>query len=146
MWRVTYGATVVYPGQEPVGRYELAEILRARIRSGQLKPGERLPSESTLAQTYDVSGVTARAAVKQLRDEGLAEVRRGVGVVVRRRVDEPELVHVGPEEQVTARVPSPADRKTYGMPEGVPLLVVVYPDGLMYEYPADRYRIAYRRD
>ncbi|MEU8264507.1 winged helix-turn-helix domain-containing protein [Micromonospora sp. NPDC048999] len=137
---------MVYPGQEPVGRHELAAILRARITSGQLKPGDRLPSESTLAQTYDVSGVTARAAVKQLRDEGLAEVVRGVGVIVRRRVAEPELVLVDAVDQVSAQIPSPADRKRYGVPEGVPLLVVVHPDGLMDLYPADRYRIAYRRD
>lgn len=136
---------MIYPGQAPVGYLELAEILRARITSGALRPGQRLPSERDLAQTYGVAAKTARAALTQLRQEGLAVAVRGYGVVVREQ-PEPELVHAGPDDQVSARIPSPADRDKYGMPEGVPLLVVIHPDGLMDEYPADRYRLAYRRD
>jgi GntR family transcriptional regulator len=136
--------SVIYPGQEQVGRHELAEILRARITSGQLRPGDRLPSERDLSQTYDVSTITARAAVQQLRTEGLAEAVRGRGVVVRTPVD-PEPVLVEPGEWVSARNPTPEERRTYGVPEGVPLLVVTHEDGLQDLYPADRYRVAYRR-
>ncbi|PZG18996.1 GntR family transcriptional regulator [Micromonospora craterilacus] len=134
-----------YPGpdQEQVGRNELAEILRGRIMSGQLKPGARVPSERDLSQAYGVSGITARAAVAQLRAEGLAESVRGRGVVVRTPV-EPEPVHVGPDDWVSARNPTPAERKTYGVPEGVPLIVVVHPDGLQDLYPAHSHRVAYR--
>lgn len=133
---------MIYPGQEPVGRNELAEILRVRITSGQLRPGDRLPSERDLSQTYGVSAVTARAAVRQLRDEGLAESVRGRGVVVRRPA-EPELVFLEPGEWVSARNPTPRERKTYGVPEGVPLLVVTHRDGLQDLYPADRYRAVF---
>lgn len=134
---------MIYPGQEPVGRNELAEILRARITSGQLGPGDRLPSERDLSQTYGVSAVTARAAVRQLRDEGLAESVRGRGVVVRKPAAEPELVFLEAGEWVSARNPTPRERKTYGVPEGVPLLVVTHRDGLQDLYPADRYRAVF---
>ncbi|PZF85052.1 winged helix-turn-helix domain-containing protein [Micromonospora deserti] len=134
---------MIYPAQEQVGRNELADILRARIASGQLRPGDRLPSERDLSQTYGVSAVTARAAVTQLRNEGLAEAVRGRGVVVRAPV-EPEPVVVEPGEWVCARNPTPAERREYQVPEGVPLLIVVHADGLQDLYPAHRYRAVFR--
>ncbi|MCX5066872.1 winged helix-turn-helix domain-containing protein [Micromonospora lupini] len=133
------------PDQEQVGRHEVAEILRARIRSGQLRPGDRIPSERDLSQTYDVSPITARAAVQQLRNEGLAEAVRGRGVVVRAGVEpEPVMVEVG--AWVSARNPTPEERRMYGVPEGVPLLVVTHPDGLQDLYAAHRYRLTFRAD
>ncbi|MFC5925805.1 GntR family transcriptional regulator [Micromonospora vulcania] len=133
---------MIYPGQEPVGRRELAELLRAQIRSGQLRPGDRLPSERVLSQSYDVSTITARAAVRLLRDEGLAEAVRGRGVVVRAPV-EPEPVYVGIGEWVSARAPTPEERREYGVPEGVPLLVVTHVDGLQDLYPAHRFKVGF---
>jgi GntR family transcriptional regulator len=50
---------------------QLAAILRARIRSGDLPPLALLPSEATLVQEHGVSRDTARRAVAMLRDEGL---------------------------------------------------------------------------
>lgn len=138
-----YPAAVIYPSQEPVGYQDLAELLRARIASGQLRPGDRLPSERDLSQTYDVNPLTARAAVQQLRNEGLVQAMRGRGVVVRTPV-EVETVYVEPDEWVSARNPTPEERKTYGVPEGVPLLVVSRSDGLLDSYPAHRYRVTFR--
>ncbi|WP_433119125.1 GntR family transcriptional regulator [Micromonospora sp. CA-246542] len=134
---------MIYPGQDPVGYQDLAEILRARIASGQLSPGDRLPSERDLSQTYDVAQMTARAAVQQLRNEGLAEAVRGRGVVVRTPV-EVEQVIVEPGASVSARNPTPGERRTYRLPEGVPLLVVDHPNGLQDLYAAHRYRLVFR--
>ena len=131
---------MIYPGRGPVGYVELAEILRARITAGQIRPGQRLPSEATLAQTYGIAPKTARAALQQLRNEGLAALVRGYGVVVREHV-EPELVTVDPGDAVSARNPTPRERDEYDVPEGVPLIVVIHPDGLQDLYPADRYRL-----
>ena len=58
---------------------DLAEDLRRRIASGELRPGRLLPSEAQLAADHDVSRVTVRKALAQLRDAGLVASRQGFG-------------------------------------------------------------------
>lgn len=124
-----------------MGYHALADLLRDEIQSGRLRPGQRLPSEMTLAQTYGVAGKTARAALQQVRSEGLAVSVRGYGVVVREPV-EPEVVYLQPGDRVRSRAPTPTERADYEVPEGWHLLVVTHPDGLQDLYPADRTEIA----
>jgi GntR family transcriptional regulator len=50
----------------------VADELRARITSGELAPGERLPSGRELAESHGIAFATAQSALKRLRDEGLA--------------------------------------------------------------------------
>lgn len=67
----------------PVPKYrQLADILRERIASGGLTPGEPLPSETDLEQTYGIARGTIRKAIKALRDEGLVVTTRGKGSYV----------------------------------------------------------------
>ena len=61
---------------------QLAAILRGMIEHGQLKPGEPLPSEAELQETYEVSRGTVRRAMKVLRDEGAAYTVGGRGTYV----------------------------------------------------------------
>lgn len=61
---------------------QLAEILRARITSGELAPGDRIPSVLSLAQEHDLAAGTVRKALKQLQDEGLVVSRVGWGTFV----------------------------------------------------------------
>ena len=58
---------------------QIANELRERITSGELPPGSRLPSITTLMQTYGVARNTARRAVAILEDEGLVEIVHGWG-------------------------------------------------------------------
>lgn len=55
------------------------ERLAQSIRLGVLLDAERLPPERELAETFGVSRVTLREAIKALRDVGLVESRRGRG-------------------------------------------------------------------
>ena len=55
------------------------ERLAQSIRLGVLVEGDRLPPERELADTFAVSRVTLREAIKALRDAGLVESRRGRG-------------------------------------------------------------------
>src|SRR4051794_23192790 len=55
------------------------ERLAQSIRLGVLVDGDRLPPERELAETFGVSRVTLREAIKALRDARLLESRRGRG-------------------------------------------------------------------
>jgi GntR family transcriptional regulator len=61
---------------------QVAAILRARIESGELMPGRRLPSIAGLVQEYGIARTTAAKALKVLVDEGVAEVVPGWGTYV----------------------------------------------------------------
>ena len=61
---------------------QVAGELRRAIAEGEAKPGERLPPARDLAAVLDVNTNTVLRALRQLRDEGLLEFRRGHGVRV----------------------------------------------------------------
>lgn len=65
----------------------VARELRERITSGQLGPGDKLPSISQLKAEYGVSETVIRNAMLILRTEGLTDGRPGSGVFVRDRQD-----------------------------------------------------------
>ncbi|MER5649043.1 winged helix-turn-helix domain-containing protein [Streptosporangium sp. NPDC002524] len=49
---------------------QVAAIIRAQIRAGELKPRDPIPSESSLVGDHGIARDTARAAVALLREEG----------------------------------------------------------------------------
>lgn len=60
----------------------ISETLRHQITSGDYQPGDKLPSEHQLMETFSVSRITARQAVANLVSQGLAIAHRGKGVFV----------------------------------------------------------------
>ncbi len=69
--------------------YQLAELLKEQIRSGELKAGAQLPSERALSESFAISRNTARQAIAYLIHEGAVLVRHGLGTFVA----EPKLTH-----------------------------------------------------
>jgi len=53
-------------------------LLRLAIFEGELKPGDKLPSEERIARDLKVSKVSVREALRQMEAEGLIEKRRGI--------------------------------------------------------------------
>lgn len=60
----------------------LAQRLSDEIASGQLKPGEKLPTEHQLAETFGVSRPIVREAIGRLKHDGLVVSRQGAGIFV----------------------------------------------------------------
>jgi DNA-binding GntR family transcriptional regulator len=63
----------------------VADEIEARIKRGQLAPGDKLPGERDLAAEFEVSYPTARRAAEVLRERGLIETVHGKGTFVTRR-------------------------------------------------------------
>ena len=67
----------------PVPPYkQLAAIIRGRISSGELAPGQQLPSVITLAAEYQLAVPTVRKAISLLKTEGLVTGVAGYGTFV----------------------------------------------------------------
>jgi GntR family transcriptional repressor for pyruvate dehydrogenase complex len=58
---------------------EAADQIAEKVRTGELRTGDRLPGERSLAAQMEISRPTLREAVKVLVDAGVLEVRRGPG-------------------------------------------------------------------
>ena len=59
--------------------FTLMEELKEKILSGQIQPGEKLPSENQLTKEYDLSRHTVRKAIGLLEQEGYVEACHGKG-------------------------------------------------------------------
>src|SRR6476620_7632960 len=68
---------------DPTDLYEqVAGEIRRAIADGEARPGERLPPAKDLAAVLGVNTNTVLRALRVLRDEGLLEFRRGLGISV----------------------------------------------------------------
>ena len=85
-------ATIDPTSDRPVFK-QIADRLRAAIRSGELEPGGRLPSEQELIDAHGVARGTIRQAVSLLRSEGLVRTEHGRGSFVRDRPPVRRLAH-----------------------------------------------------
>jgi len=75
--------------QSPLPLYhQLADLLIAKIRSGEYEDGDRIPSEHQLAATYGIGRPTVRQAIDVLVRRRMLVRRRGSGTYVRRRPHE----------------------------------------------------------
>lgn len=60
----------------------LAAQIVAKIRSGELKPDQALPTIRALAKMYETTGATAQRAVQQLAQDGYIKTVPNVGSFV----------------------------------------------------------------
>ncbi|GER88227.1 GntR family transcriptional regulator [Dictyobacter vulcani] len=91
--------------------YQLKEIMREKIRSGEWKPGDLIPSERELGEQYGISRMTARQAITELVNEGLFYREQGKGTFVSRHKITQQLIHLtGFTEDIRARGQRPGTK------------------------------------
>ena len=91
--------------QAPRLYLRVATRIASYISSGELKPGDQLPSERDLAKTLNVSRPTIREAMIALELSGLIQVRTGSGVYITHSKPELSLADkgIGPFEVLELR-------------------------------------------
>ena len=70
---------------------EVSGNLQRRIAQGELKPGDRLPTEKALGEVFGVSRAVVREAIARLKADGLIESRQGSGAYV---VEAPKTINL----------------------------------------------------
>ncbi|MEV5434938.1 winged helix-turn-helix domain-containing protein [Streptomyces sp. NPDC052682] len=63
--------SVAVNGSRRLTPQEIADVLRERIRAGELKAGERLPTQAELAEEFGVERSAVRQALRVLHEDGL---------------------------------------------------------------------------
>ena len=116
---------------------QVADHVRDEILNGTYQPGQPLPSEEALSAEFGVSRPTIREGIKTLVAEGLVEVSRPRGTIVRDPFDRPARTELhnsssvredggwtDAEEPTFYRANATADQaELLGIPAGEPLLV-----------------------
>lgn len=102
---------------------QVADAIERGIAEGRFAAGERLPSESEIAETYRVNRHTVRRALAVLAERGIVRAERGSGTYVetarlayplRARTRFSEIVGAGgrePRGQLIATAEEPATRE-----------------------------------
>jgi len=107
---------------------QLADLIRERIESGQLRAGANVGSEAQLSQEHGIGRDAVRMAIALLRSEGLVTTSRPLGTRVR-ETPQRQRVELMPGGSVIARMPSGKERRSLQLDEGVPVLEVRDPAG-----------------
>ncbi|MFI9823770.1 GntR family transcriptional regulator [Streptomyces sp. NPDC052013] len=93
---------VAVNGSRRLTPQEIADILRERIRAGELKAGDRLPTQAELAEEFGVERGTVRQALRALQQDGLlSNVSKGSPP----RIAEPPPAREEPQPTMVALAP-----------------------------------------
>jgi GntR family transcriptional regulator len=85
--------------------YQVKEAVKALVASGELKPGDMLPSELNLSVQLDISRLVVHRAFRELVTEGLLIRKRAVGTFVSPTIKRSYMV-VGPLLSMTENLTS----------------------------------------
>ncbi|HUY78309.1 MAG TPA: GntR family transcriptional regulator [Ktedonobacterales bacterium] len=91
--------------------HQLKEILRGRVRAGEWQPGDLIPSERELSETYHISRMTTRQALTDLVNEGVFYREQGRGTFVSRHKITQQLMRLtGFTEDISSRGQQPSTK------------------------------------
>ncbi|GLZ12140.1 hypothetical protein Acsp04_23750 [Actinomadura sp. NBRC 104425] len=85
---------------------QIGKIIRHRIESGELRPGQPIPSEQALVKEFGVARETVRRAVAWLREQGIVHTvpQRGSFVTVDGAAVDPPVWSTGDEAPAYLRI------------------------------------------
>ena len=66
---------------------QVIEQIKSKIKSGEIKKGDRLPSEREMAELIGVSRTSVREAIRALEVVGLVESKQGAGNYIKTNFD-----------------------------------------------------------
>jgi DNA-binding transcriptional regulator YhcF (GntR family) len=93
---------VAVNGSRRLSPQEIADVLRERIRAGDLRAGDRLPTQADLAEEFGVERGAVRQALRALQEDGLlTNVSKGSPP----RVAEPTLTRDEPQPTMVGLAP-----------------------------------------
>ncbi|WP_405519187.1 winged helix-turn-helix domain-containing protein [Streptomyces canus] len=97
---------VAVNGSRRLSPQEIADTLRERIRVGDLRAGDRLPTQAELAEEFGVERGAVRQALRALQEDGLlSNVSKGSPP----RIAEVPVTQGGPQPTMVALAPRLAD-------------------------------------
>ena len=73
---------------------EISKEIISKIESGELHPGDKIPSENDLIKTYGVSNTTARKSLLEIETQGWGRRIKGKGTFVLNRSKEMHLTRI----------------------------------------------------
>lgn len=68
---------------------QLVKALAGKIAKGEMRPGDRLPTEQALIETFSVSRTVVREAISSLKATGVVTTQQGVGAFICRPQEAP---------------------------------------------------------
>ncbi len=89
---------------------QIVDKLTVQIRRGELRPGDRVPSEREIAETLNVSRTTARLAIEELVTSGLVYREQGRGTFVAKSARHSLIGFASFSEDLAARGLTPGSR------------------------------------
>jgi DNA-binding transcriptional regulator YhcF (GntR family) len=133
---------IVDPSSDRPLYKQLADIIRSQIKSGEFRPGQRLPAQKDYMQVHELSRDTVERAMTVLRNEGLITTERKGSRV--RHLAELTILTLC-EGRISAHVPTEPERKKHGIKEGIAILVIQRDGQEDQIYPADKFEILVER-
>lgn len=79
---------------------EIVESLAASIRAGEIKAGDKLPTEAAIMLRFDVSRTVVREALSKLQASNLVATRHGIGTFALEQID-PKTFHLSAADFAT---------------------------------------------
>ncbi|MFL5999696.1 MAG: GntR family transcriptional regulator [Streptomyces sp.] len=102
---------VAVNGSRRLSPQEIADTLRERIRAGDLRAGDRLPTQAELAEEFGVERGAVRQALRALQEDGLlSNVSKGSPPRIAERLpvtDQPQPTMVGLAPRLTEAFAAP---------------------------------------